>query len=427
MTSTEYQIDDIVNFTKKALQWASLFNTACCLVSQGEHDDAYSKFDALIAADVLHDFKDGHEDSFQALQAFIKDHPAQWIPGFLAYDLKNEIEALHTAHPNEQETPNAYFFVPKHLLHIKGNTVTIQSETPSEIYNGVVNTLFVPPSFVFTGTVQAKMSKENYINVFQKLLRHIHQGDIYEVNLCQEFFAEDVVLTPIEAFLQLSELSPTPFSAYFKTGEHHIISASPERFLAKRNRLLISQPIKGTAPRGKTEEEDIALINKLKTDGKEISENIMIVDLVRNDLTRSAEPASVKVKELMGVYSFKQVHQLISTITAVGREKLENTTGIRNTFPAGSMTGAPKVSAMRLIDRYESSRRGLYAGSIGYFAPDGDYDFNVVIRSLLYNAHKKRLSFHVGGAITAGADALTEYEECLLKARAIQELLGTQI
>lgn len=426
MLSAEYQINDPISFTKKALQWASLFNTTCSLVSQRQNHDRYRKFDTLIVADILDEFTENPGNNFQTLQIFLKKYPKRWITGFLAYDLKNEIESLHTAHPNEQGTPSIYFFVPKHVICIKDDKVTIQSDNPAKLYDHIASISFCRQSFVFRGSIQTKMSQENYVDAFNKLQKHIHQGDIYEVNLCQEFFAEDVIFSPLEAYYRLTELSPTPFSAYFKTKEHHLISASPERFLAKRNRLLISQPIKGTAPRGKTKEEDTVLIKKLKTDKKEISENIMIVDLVRNDLTRSAEPASVNVEELMGLYSFKHVHQLISTITATEKEKLENTQSIKNTFPAGSMTGAPKLSAMQLIDKYESSRRGVYAGSIGYFSPDGDYDFNVVIRSILYNETKKRLSFHVGGAITAEANALREYQECLLKAQAILELLGHQ-
>lgn len=427
MSSKKYQINDITNFTKKALQWASLFNTACCLLSRGSSYDPYSKFDTLIAADSSDEFTADFGGTFQRLQAFLDKHRGKWIPGCLAYDLKNEVENLNTIQPNEQETPLAYFFIPKHVLWIRGTELTIESDYPNDVYDRILGMSTSRQSFLFNGTIKAKMSRENYIRAFEKLQAHIYHGDIYEVNLCQEFFAEDVNFTPVEAYCQLSEISPTPFSAYLKTNEHHIISASPERFLARRGRLLISQPIKGTAPRGATSEEDAVLINNLKANRKEISENIMIVDLVRNDLTKSAEPGSVSVQELMGLYTFKQVHQLISTITAEEKKNLETTKSIQNTFPAGSMTGAPKVSAMQLIDKYESSQRGLYSGSIGYFAPDGDYDFNVVIRSLLYNANKKRLSFQVGGAITAEANAVDEYNECLLKAQAIQQLLGINI
>jgi len=428
LSSIDYHLDDLPLFTEKALYWASLFNTVCCLHSQGHKNDRYGKFDVLIAAGTQDEFISNNGTStFHRLQSFLEKHQHQWIPGFLSYDLKNELEELCSNHINEQKIPNAYFFVPQHIILIKGEKITVKSNYPADIFEQIKHIQVPAPSFVFRGEIKAKMSKRAYTEAFRKLQQHIYQGDIYEVNLCQEFFAEQVDFTPLDAYRQLSIISPTPFSCYFKVREHHIISASPERFLAKREHLLISQPIKGTAPRGKTLAEDAELIRRLKTNKKEISENIMIVDLVRNDLTRVAEPATVKVEELMGVYTFKQVHQLISTITAQEKESLKLTESIKNIFPAGSMTGAPKISAMKLIDQYENSRRGLYSGAIGYFSPDGDYDFNVVIRTLLFNDRKKRLSFHVGGAITARAKAEEEYIECLLKARAIMELLNVSI
>ncbi|QNL49105.1 anthranilate synthase component I family protein [Olivibacter sp. SDN3] len=426
MISNHYYSDNIQLFIKKALQWASLFNSACCLHSQEHQLDLYSKFDTLIAAGAADELTDGESPFFPQLQNFFEKHSKKWIPGFLSYDLKNELENLETNHPNEQGFPDAYFFVPKHLILIRGNEVTIDSPSSRNVWEQIINTA-VDDSFYFSGTVTAKMSKADYTRAFNKLLSHIQLGNIYEVNLCQEFYAEEVLFEPVKAFWQLSKISPTPFSCFFKQQEQYIISASPERFLARRDKKLISQPMKGTAPRGARREEDQQNIKNLRSNTKEISENIMIVDLVRNDLTRSASPASIHVRELMGVYTFKQVHQLISTVTAEEQPNLPATTSIKNTFPAGSMTGAPKISAMKLIDSYEKSRRGVYAGSIGYFAHDGDYDFNVVIRSLLYNAQNKRLSFHVGSAITAEAHAESEYQECLWKAKAIIKLLGVDV
>src|SRR5690606_5287600 len=175
----------------------------------------------------------------------------------------------------------------------------------------------------------------------------------------------------------------TPFSCFFKFGQKYILSASPERFLSKNGRTLLSQPIKGTAPRGKTAGEDEALKNALVSSPKEISENIMIVDLVRNDLTRSAEPGTVRASALLQLHSFRQVHQLISSVTCQIQEGVATTETLANTFPPGSMTGAPKISAMRWIDHYENSRRGVYSGALGYFSPQADYDFSVVIRTLV--------------------------------------------
>lgn len=424
MATSSHHVDNIKLFTKQALQWASFFNSACCFHSQGYKKDPYSRFDVLIAAGVKEELiNNGSDATFSKLERFLEEHADECIPGFLSYDLKNEIEDLSTSKPNLQETPLSYFFIPKHLILIKGDKIEIKSEAPAQLFKEIISTIFIDSKLEFNGEIKTEMNKETYTSVFNKLIKHIHQGNIYEINLCLEFYAEKAKLDPLKAFWQLSMISPTPFSCYFKQGDHFVISASPERFLAKRDDLLISQPIKGTAPRGKTPLEDALLIRDLQLNKKEVSENIMIVDLVRNDLTKSAAPATVEVKELMGAYSFKQVHQLISTISCREREGLALTQTIKNTFPAGSMTGAPKISAMKLIDNYEFTRRGLYAGSIGYFAADGDYDFNVVIRSLCYNAKSKRLSFHVGSAITAEANASQEYQECLWKAQAILDLL----
>lgn len=420
-----YRIDDIQLFTKQALQWASLFNSTCCFHSQGHTKDPYHAIDILIAAGAETELKIDHEgQSFARIQHFLTNYPQRFIPGFLTYDLKNELENLQSRQPDEQDMPAAYFFIPQHIIQVNGSQITIQSNNPSKVYQEITSSNVSIASVDFKGILKAKMDKEQYFQTFHQLQKHIHRGDIYEINLCQEFFAEQAHLNPLAAYEHLSTISPTPFSCYFKAHENHILSASPERFLAKRQHQLISQPIKGTAPRGNTPQEDDLYRRLLQQNEKEISENVMIVDLVRNDLTRCAQPGSVHVTELMGSYSFQQVHQLISTIVAQEKRGIAPIDTIKALFPAGSMTGAPKISAMKLIDRYEFSRRGLYAGSIGYFAENGDYDFNVVIRTLLYNAQKKRLSFHVGGAITATATAEKEYTECFLKAKAIMELLS---
>lgn len=202
-----------------------------------------------------------------------------------------------------------------------------------------------------------------------------------------------------------------------------MLSASPERYLKKDGETIISQPIKGTAKRSKNILEDDRLKIALSQDTKERSENIMIVDLVRNDLSKTAIKGSVKVEELTKVYTFDQVHQMISTVTSKVEETTHPVDVIKSTFPMGSMTGAPKISAMRIIEDLEASKRGLYSGSVGYFSPTGNFDFNVVIRSILYNKTKKYVSYSVGGAITAKSDPLKEYEECLLKAKAMRTVL----
>jgi para-aminobenzoate synthetase component 1 len=247
------------------------------------------------------------------------------------------------------------------------------------------------------------------------------------MNFCQEFYSEDAVINPLELFTELNNLSPTPFANYFKIDNQYIISATPERFLSRRGNKLISQPIKGTSSRNSDSKRDRMQKEELLLNEKERAENVMIVDLVRNDLTKSAKQGTVRVEELFGIYSFKQVHQMISTVVCERHENLSNPRIIANTFPMGSMTGAPKIMAMQLAEKYERSKRGVYSGAIGYFAPDGDFDFNVVIRTILYNKDQKYLSFHVGSAITLDSDPEKEYEECLLKGKAIRAVLNQTI
>jgi len=256
------------------------------------------------------------------------------------------------------------------------------------------------------------------------MLEYIHRGDIYEANFCMEFFAENAVIDPLDCFLKLNAISLPPFAVFFKAGHHFLLSASPERYLKKEGNQLVSQPIKGTAARYKNPVADEKSKFNLSTDIKERSENIMITDLVRNDLSRTAQKGTVAVEELCGVYSFLQVHHMISTITSKLDLNYTPVDALKTTFPMGSMTGAPKISAMQIIETLEETKRGLYSGAIGYFTPDGNFDFNVVIRSILYNRENKYVSFSVGSAITSLSIPEKEYEECLLKAKAMYEVLG---
>jgi para-aminobenzoate synthetase component 1 len=239
-----------------------------------------------------------------------------------------------------------------------------------------------------------------------------------------EFYAEDAVIDPLNTYRKLNAISEPPFAVYLKNNTHYLLSASPERYLKKEGSKIITQPIKGTAPRSVDPAEDEALKAALTQNEKERAENIMIVDLVRNDLSHTAEKSSVKVEELCEAYSFKQVHHLISTVTSHIDSTIMPEEVLKTTFPMGSMTGAPKISAMQIIENLEETKRGLYSGAVGYFTPGGDFDFNVVIRSILYNADKQYVSFSVGSAITAEAIPEKEYDECLLKARAMRTVLG---
>ena len=258
------------------------------------------------------------------------------------------------------------------------------------------------------------------------LKKHIQRGDCYEINFCQEFFSLNAQVDPSFLYHQLKTISPNPFSAFYKLEDKFCMCASPERFLKKTGNKIISQPIKGTSKRVTEDKiKDEASKSYLINSEKEKSENVMIVDLVRNDMSRFCKEASVKVTELFGIYSFPQVHQMISTIEGLVDEDIHWTKIIESCYPMGSMTGAPKIRVMELIEKYESGSRGLFSGSIGYVSPDGDFDFNVVIRSLFYNETKKLLSFNAGGGITFYSEASQEYQESLIKASAIKNVLET--
>jgi para-aminobenzoate synthetase component 1 len=267
------------------------------------------------------------------------------------------------------------------------------------------------------------MSKEEYIQKFDVIKENIQLGNCYEMNFCHEFYTESIKIDPWKTYQNVNELTNAPFSCFFKKNKQFILSASPERFLKKEGNKITSQPIKGTAKRGRTKEEDTRIKYELENNQKERAENVMIVDLVRNDLSKTAKTASVKVEELCKVYSFDTVHQMISTVTS----QIEKTTHcvdvLKSTFPMGSMTGAPKIAAMKLIEKLETTKRGVYSGAVGYFTPEQDFDFNVIIRSILYDSKRENISFMVGGAITIKANAEQEYQETLLKAEALLKVL----
>jgi para-aminobenzoate synthetase component 1 len=417
-----FKTDDPDTFKTKALHWGNSFDTASYFDSNG-YSDPYSAFDVFIGAGTASELKGKAGHSYRDLEDFLHGHET-YIPGFFSYDLKNEMENLESKNPDHLNFPDIYFFIPLHTLLIKGFEVFIYSNEAEQIWQSV-NAFEIPelPSPIFKSEIKSRFNRDEYIATVQQLQKHIRRGDIYEVNFCQEFYAENTIIDPLEVFIDLNKASPTPFANFFKVNNNYIISASPERFLSRRGNKLISQPIKGTSPRASDPVEDELQRNSLANNEKELAENVMIVDLVRNDLTKSAKPGTVRVEELFGIYSFEQVHQMISTVVCKAANELSNTQIIANTFPMGSMTGAPKISAMRIAEQYERSKRGIYSGAAGYFAPDGNFDFNVIIRSILFNSETGYLSFHVGSAITLDSSPAGEYDECILKGKAITEVL----
>ena len=416
------RVDDLQQFKQKALQWASSFDVFCCLDSNN-FNDKYSKFDLLLAVGGKAEVTVQPGDNFDQLQKFKVQNPG-WITGFLTYDVKNEIEQLKSVNSDHLHFPELYFFSPRHLIIIKNNAAEITSDNPGQLADSISSQEVPERNSQCDIKLRSRFIREEYVETVTEIKQHIARGDIYVTNFCQEFYAENAQIDPLATFLELNRISPNPFSAFFKLKDKYALCASPERFLAKRGNKLISQPIKGTAKRYADQVQDEQSRRQLHEQTKELQENVMIVDLVRNDLTKSAKQGTVHTEELFGLYSFSQVHQMMSTIVCEKSDEVSDVQAIKNTFPMGSMTGAPKISSMKLMEEYERSKRGIYSGAIGYFSPDGDFDFNVVIRTLLYNQTEKYLSFQVGGAITFHADPEKEYEECLLKARAILEVLG---
>lgn len=407
------------------------FDPVCILDSNADHrSEKHTSFDQLIALGSLNEILlNSEKDPLERLQAFFEKEKS-WKFGYLSYDLKNSLENVHSENADGLQFPLVHFFVPKFVVKLEQDRAQFYYNdehcTEKEVdelsdllfsQENQKNTEFPQP------IVQQKLEKPEYITALKSLQKHIHRGDIYEVNFCMEFFAENAIIDPVAVYEKLNSISKAPFSAFYKNKEYHLLSSSPERFLKKTGNTLISQPIKGTIARSLDPGEDEKLKSTLKNSIKEQTENVMIVDLVRNDLSRLAKKGTVNVDELFGVYSFLQVHQMISTISCELKENTSFTDIIRAGFPMGSMTGAPKLSAMQLIEQYETTKRGVYSGAVGYIDPEGNFDLSVIIRSILYNRKNKYLSFMAGSAITAKAEPEKEYEECLLKARAMTEAL----
>ena len=353
--------------------------------------------------------------------------------GHLGYDLKNEIEELSSANASMIKFPDLFFFEPKVVIKLSEMEISIEAENPEMIFKNIsdesIDEFFLPVENKLK--IESRLSKEEYISTIKKLQQHIVRGDCYEINFCQEFYATNAVINPVEVYQKLSKVSPNPFSALYRMNDQWLICASPERYIKKTGNNILSQPIKGTSIRIKNNEiKDGISRQDLFNSAKDRSENVMVVDLVRNDLAKICEEGSVKVDELYGIYSFPQVHQMISTVSGTLKNKMSFAEIIRATFPMGSMTGAPKKRVMELIEEYELTKRGIFSGAVGYINPEGDlptgqpgFDFNVVIRSILYNASAKYLSLPAGSGITFYSDPEKEWEECLMKAEAMKNVL----
>lgn len=430
-TNISKYINNVALFKEQLLYWSNQFREVVVLDSNIESNEnqLYKSYDLIVAVEAFTSIQTDYEKAFEDLYQY-QSKANDWLFGYLSYDLKNDVEHLKSQNFDGLQFPDLYFFQPKKIFLLKGDTVEIQylnmcdDEVESDFEEIIQSQNLKVESQKSSINIQKRISKENYLKKAEKMLAHIHRGDIYEANFCMEFFAEDANIQPVAIYQKLNQISNSPFAVYFKKNQHYLLSASPERYLKKEGEKVISQPIKGTGKRNSDPKLDEQSKIELQNNPKERSENIMIVDLVRNDLSHTATKGSVEVEELCEIYSFKQVHQMISTVVS----NVEHTTSpieiLRTTFPMGSMTGAPKISAMQIIEELEETKRGLYSGAVGYFMPNGNFDFNVVIRSILYNSENNYLSFSVGSAITSEAVPEKEYEECLLKAKAMFEVLS---
>ena len=394
------------------LHWVNRFSI-CSFLDNHLYASSHQQAECLAAAGYIQSFTGAN--ALLAIDTFYLNEP-DWLFGHINYG-NDSIIGFDTIH----------FFQPETVLRLENNQLFIETiqASPNDILAEIMAIEMDQSEKKPSIQVKPAISKEEYIQIIHQLLNHIHRGDCYEINFCQAFFAKEVNLDPIQTYIHLTNISPNPFCCFYKQNNSVVLCASPERYLQKKGDQLISQPIKGTIKRNlNNQDEDEQLRTQLLESNKERSENVMVVDLVRNDLSRICKEGSVEVEELFGIYSFPQVHQMISTIKGQLKANTTFSSIIQSSFPMGSMTGAPKKRVMELIEQYETSPRGIFSGAVAYINPSKDFDFNVVIRSLLYNSENKTLSYLVGSGITAYSKPEEEYEECLLKAKAINQILG---
>lgn len=432
-----YQTDQFILpsdpvFKNKVLTYISQISSIHCFLDSNQYPfDQKQQYEWLAACRPIRILQNDNVSKTAFLHLQLKEFliPGSWYFGVLGYDLKNSLETLDSANFDPVEAPDLIFFEAAEVITLQNELITIYSpESPAEVWEKIMHTCIAKTDENKDLKVipEPQISKEKYLSQIKKIKKHILDGDIYELNFCQSFSAHYDQIDTISLFETMSSKTKAPFAAYFQCNEFLMMSSSPERFLQKSGSQLISQPIKGTISKSNDPQQDLVQKKELLESEKNRAENVMIVDLVRNDLSRSCKPGTVKVEELFGIYSFEKVHHLISTVTGELKDDVHWIDALLYCFPMGSMTGAPKVKSMELIDELESFKRGWYSGAIGYVSPSGDFDFSVIIRSLIFNTKKKQLSLAVGGAIVHDSEAEQEYEESLLKAKSLFELLKNE-
>ncbi|MCH7397136.1 anthranilate synthase component I family protein [Belliella sp. DSM 107340] len=407
--------NDILVWLKKLLFWGDSYYPVFAFFDDNKVDYPQKAFKKSFFAS---------QKSFDIEKAFGLYNTHDLV-GVLSYDYKNKVEKLNSENVAIIDLPESVFFIPELKIYFDIDSIQIEAENPDYIFDSI-NSIVINFETNRKVEVIAQTSKEEYTESIKSIQNHIVEGDIYEMNYCMAFSFEAVEWNPIVGFFDLMKKSPMPFSTFFKAKDNYLLCASPERFLKKEKMQLIAQPIKGTIKRGVDSKEDEILKRQLFSSDKERAENLMIVDLMRNDLSKISKTGSVKVNELFGVYAFPKVFQMISTVSSVSQENVRLRELFHATFPMGSMTGAPKIKCMELIEKYENFKRSWFSGTVGYVMKNGDMDLNVIIRSILFDKKSQKGYFAVGSAITFDADASYEYEECLLKASAIMEVLSFQ-
>ena len=483
-TFVTFPIIDFQRIKQQVLNWAARFDI-CCFLDSHNYQLPSRDLECILGAGARHILLADAGTALDELHHFIQQHNGEqqdWIFGHLGYGLTRETEPVHaagvpgtagasgaviasdaagamanraivnnaTANGAIAGTdpigfPDCCFFVPEILIELTSETIRIGafSGNQEEILDQILHIPESPELPVRESeepqerkepqekreswTLQPRFTRDQYLHAVKILQEHILRGDCYEINFCQEFFACPAVIDPLQTWGRLSRNSPNPFAAFYRLKDSYLLCASPERYLKRTGDTIISQPIKGTSPRiPDNPVEDEASRDQLYNSSKDRAENVMVVDLVRNDLSKICREGSVTVDELYGIYSFPHVHQMISTVKGKLLPGIELVDCIRATFPMGSMTGAPKNRVVGLIEEYERTTRGIFSGAVGYINPHGDFDFNVVIRSILYNSRNRYLSYLVGSGITWYSDPVAEYEECLWKAEGMKRALGLE-
>ena len=424
MSQPEYDLLDLPAGRMQVLQWAQQHSVFCWLDGSTNRDPSYS-FPTLLAVGVRRSFELSATRSLSDLDDFLIPTEIGYVVQ-VGYGLKDHVERVSSRHVDPIGFPDLYLFEPLTLIRFsEKDRIIIQATDPDSIWHSIQATDSASATDQIPAVeFQARSDREEYLQQLRSVQSHLLRGDCYELNYCQEFFATDTRIDPLTVYQRMQAIAQAPFSNLYRNGERWLIGASPERFLCRRGDRIESMPMKGTAPRDSDRAVDQARATSLMQSEKDRSENIMVVDLVRNDLSRIAARGSVQVESLCALRSFPQVHQLISTVSCRLRPGTSFRQILEACFPMGSMTGAPKVRVMELTDRYEMSARGLYSGSLGFMEPNGDFDLNVVIRSLQYNAEQGYLSYHVGSGITVYSDPSAEWEECLWKARGIRRVFS---